>query len=170
MILLVGINSFPRSSHNHSVFSACCPHPTAHRSDVLASQCSTELSSVFDMENDTFSLATEKCVKLSKTDTKIYYYKNPTIVTNLRLLFLRPTTISFHRRVFQHWIEVWDFIWSPSQKQFWNPCPRSQCQWGVPKCSHEKRAGSVLTMVLTVCLLWPWILGQKQICFTEWFH
>ena len=75
--------------------------------------------------------------------------QNHAMVTKFRLLFLRTNSISLHRWVFQYWIEVWDCIWSPSQKQFRNPCSRPQCQWGIPKCSHEKWAGSVLKIVLT---------------------
>lgn len=92
------------------------------------------------------------------------------MVTKFRLLFVRANSVSLPRWVFQYRVEVWDCIWSPSQKQFRDACSRPQCQWGVPKRSHEKRAGSVLRIVSTVSLLWPWILDLKQIYVTELFH
>ena len=96
--------------------------------------------------------------------------QNHAMVTKFRLLFLRTNSISLHRWVFQYWIEVWDCIWSPSQKQFRNPCSWPQCQWGIPKCSHEKWAGSVLKIVLRSLSSLTLYSRSEAVLFHRMFH
>lgn len=67
--------------------------------------------------------------------------QNHTGARNFIFLFL-AISVSLCRWVFQYRIKVWNSLWSPSPKQFWNPCPWPQCQRGIPECTHERRTGT----------------------------
>lgn len=94
-------------------------------------------------------------------------WQNDTKARNFIFLFL-AISVSLCRWVFQYRVKVWNRLWSPSPKQFWNPCPWPQCQRRIPECTHERRTGSVLRINCPSCLTLDADVKQ-QMCVTELF-